>query len=470
MRKPLSGTIFLALILLSVVILGTGCSKTPTSPAGISAPLVVTLNLVSNVTQTTAQSGGVITLGGNADITANGVCYSSTNQAPTIADSKTIDTINTAGFTSRITGLTLGTTYYLRAYATNSGGTGYGAVVKFTTATTAATLTTTVSTIAGNANLGFLDGAGATALFNGPQSLSYNPVTGNIYIIDALNNAIRIMTPTGTVSTLTNPQLGYANGPLATALFYGPRSVAFDTQGNAYVADLGNNVIRKITPAGIVSTFAGNGTAGYADGTTPSIIEFNSPQGVAVDATGNVYVADRGNNLIRKITPTGVVSTIAGRVAPVGFAQSTAPGFADGVGDISIFNSPNALACDAAGNIYVADQGNTAIRMVTPAGAVTTIAGSPVQKTVVGAVTAIAVDAAGNIYAADQSGRIMEITANSKTLYTLAGAINNAGYIDGVGTVARFSNPQGVAVDAQGIVYVGDFNNNVIRKIIVKTQ
>ncbi|HEY0245693.1 MAG TPA: hypothetical protein VGC01_09030, partial [Mucilaginibacter sp.] len=251
---------------------------------------------------------------------------------------------------------------------------------------------------------------------------------------------------------------------------YGPRSIAFDAQGNAYVADLGNNVIRKITPAGVVSTFAGNGKVGYADGSTPSIIEFNSPQGVAVDGSGNVYVADRGNNLIRKITQAGVVSTVAGRLAAVGFAQSTAPGYADGTGDLAIFNSPNALACDAAGNIYVADQGNTAIRMVTPAGVVTTIAGSPVQKTVVGAVTAITVDAAGNIFAADQSGRILEVTANTKTLYTLAGAINNAGYVDGIGTVARFSNPQGVAVDAQGVVYVGDFNNNVIRKIIVKTQ
>ncbi|MDB5010000.1 MAG: repeat-containing protein [Mucilaginibacter sp.] len=469
MRKPLTGPIFLAISLLSLIIAGTGCTKTPTSVSSIAAPMVVTLNVISSLTQTTAQSGGIVTNANGGEITANGVCWSSTNQTPTTADSKTTDTVNVNGFTSRITGLTPGTTYYLRAYATNSSGPGYGAVIKFTTSTTVASLTTTVSTFAGNANYGFLDGAAASALFSGPQALAFNPVDGNIYIIDALNNSIRTMTTAGFVSTLTkNSTLGYADGTLLTALFNGPRSIAFDAQGNAYVADFGTNIIRKITTAGVVSTFAGNGTRGYADG-SGSIVEFNNPRGLAVDAQGNVYVSDSGNHLIRKITPAGVVSTFVGAVAATGYSQTLAKGYYDGTGTLCAFNSPSGLAIDAQGNIYVADQGNSAIRMVTPAGVVTTLAGTPVQKNVVGSVTSLAVDAQGNLYIADESGRILEITA-AKVLYTLAGSINTAGFVDGPGSTALFSTPMGVTVDTKGNVYVGDFNNNCIRKIVVKFQ
>lgn len=435
---------------------------------------MVTLNVVSNATPTSVTSGGVVTYN-SGTISANGVCWSSTNQTPTIADSKTADTINVNGFTSRIKGLTPSTTYYLRAYATNEGGTGYGSVLKFTTPTT--TITTTVSTIAGSANYGYMDGVGASALFSGPQSLTYNPLNGNIYIMDALNNAIRTMSSTGTVSTWGNTALGYADGPLANALFYAPRSVAFDAQGNAYIADLGNNLIRKITTAGVVSTIAGNGRAGHIDGTVTAkldTVEFNSPQGIAVDASGNVYVADRGNNAIRKITPGGAVYTIAGGAGAIQASYTTVlpsvAGYADAAGLQAQFNSPSAVALDGQGNLYVADQKNRAIRVIAlSTGMVTTLAGTPVQKTLIGAPVALNFDNKGNLYIADASGRILEITS-TKVLYTLAGSYNNAGYTDGAGSAALFSNPQGVAVDAQGNIYVGDFNNNVIRKIVIKVQ
>jgi sugar lactone lactonase YvrE len=437
---------------------------------------MVTLNVVSNATPTSVTSGGVVTANGGT-ISANGVCWSTTNQTPTIADSKTTDTINVNGFTSRIVGLTPSTTYYLRAYATNEGGTGYGSVLKFTTPTT--TITTTVSTIAGSVNYGYLDGAGASALFSGPQGLTYNSLDGNIYIMDALNNAMRTMTTTGIVSTWGNPALGYVDGTtIATSLFYAPRSVAFDAQGNAYIADFGNNVIRKVTKAtGAVTTIAGNGRTGHIDGTVTSkldTIEFNSPQGIAVDATGNIYVADRGNNAIRKITPTGAVYTIAGGAGAVQASYTTVlpsvAGYADAAGLQAQFNSPCAVALDGQGNLYVADQNNRAIRVITlSTGMVTTLAGTPVQKTVIGAPVALNFDTKGNLYVADASGRIMEITS-TKVLYTLAGSYNNSGYTDGTGTAALFSNPQGVAVDAQGNIYVSDFNNNIIRKIVVKVQ
>src|ERR1700761_861334 len=174
MRKPLSGPIFSVLILLSVFILN-GCSKTPRDNTITAIPFVVTYNIISTVNQTTAVSGGVTTANTYGTIRANGVCWSSTNQTPTVTDSKTTDTIAAigVGFNSSITGLTANTTYYLRAYATNDAGTGYGAVVKFTTTNTAGTLTGTVSTIAGSASYGLANGPGASALFNGPQFISF---------------------------------------------------------------------------------------------------------------------------------------------------------------------------------------------------------------------------------------------------------------------------------------------------------
>jgi sugar lactone lactonase YvrE len=469
MRKSLSGAIFSTLILLSIIIGVTGCTKTPTLSTSLTAPSVVTYNVISSLTQTTAQSGGITTNGNGGDILGNGVCWSSTNQVPTIADSKTADTVNATGFTSRITGLTPGTKYYLRAYSSNAAGPGYGAVITFTTPTSLSSLTTTVTTFAGSTSgtYGFLDGTGTAALFSGPQGLAYNPVAGNIYVMDALNNAIRTVTTGAVVTTLTNPALGLINGPLATAQFYGPRSVAFDAAGNAYVADYGNNVIRKITPAGAVTTFAGSGIGGYVEG-AGNQAQFNGPQGVAVDAKGNVYVADRYNNAIRKITPAGVVSTLAGYLSQVVSGLFIA-GYLDGTGTTAAFSQPTAVACDAAGNVYVADNGNHAVRMITPAAVVTTLAGNPVQKNVVGAPSSIGVDATGNIFITDESGRVLEITA-AKVLYTLAGTLNTAGFVNGTGAASLFSSPQGVTVDTQGNVYVSDFNNNVIRKIVVKFQ
>jgi len=472
MRKPFSGTIFSALILLSIIILSFGCNKVPTDPSSTVVPSVVTYALISNVSQTTALSGGVITANQYGNITANGVCWSSVNAVPTIADSKTTDTLNNNGFNSTITGLAGNTTYYVRAYATNAAGTGYGSVVKFTTLSTPGVVTATVTTLAGSTagTYGFADGAGTAALFNGPQGIAYNSIANNLYVSDILNNLIRTMTPAGQVTTLTQPTLGLVNGPLSSALFYSPSSVAFDTQGNAYVADIGNNVIRKITTTGTVTTLAGNGVYGYVDG-AGTVAEFAAPQGIAVDAQGVVYVADRGNNLIREITPAGVVSTLAGGITAVGISQQSAPGYVDGVaGNVVVFNRPSSLALDHQGNLYVSDINNKTIRVVTISnGATSTLAGNSTQKNLLGAPNAVASDAAGNLFIADQSGRVLEITTQ-KVLYILAGALNTSGFTNGVGAAARFNNPEGIAVDAQGNIYVSDFGNNVIRKITVKVQ
>ena len=461
MKKPLLFAILF--ISLSAILLGTGCKKTK---AATDAPSLNTNDVILDVTSTTAQSGATITSIGSSEITANGVCYSSTNTTPTINDLKTTDPIitYTYTFTSNLTGLTPSTTYYVRAYATNQYGTGYGATVKFVTSTTLSGVTGAVTTFAGNATGGYADGTGAGATFNNPQGMALD-AQGNIYVADAFNNRIRKITPSGTVTTIAgNGTAGYSGdkGNALNAQFYGPRGVAVDVQGNVFVADFGNNVIRQINTSGIITTIAGNGTAGYNNGTGTDTVRFNSPADVAVDNKGNIFVADYNNNLIRKITSAGVVSTVAGTLSP-GYVNGTVN---TTTGAYVSFDKPLALVLDAAGNIYVADSGNSAIREITPALVTTTVAGGPGQSTLVGYPAGIAMDALGNFFITDQSGRVIELTA-ARVLYDLAGAPNVAGFADGSGTAAQFNTPQGIGVDASGNIYVADSNNNRIRKVVV---
>jgi sugar lactone lactonase YvrE len=196
-------------------------------------------------------------------------------------------------------------------------------------------------------------------------------VSGNVYVADSINETIRKVTPAGVVSTLAGMagQYGSDDGTGANARFFELSGVAVDGSGNVYVADTGNYTIRKVTPAGVVSTLAGMARqSGSADG-TGAAARFNNPNSVAVDRSGNVYVADTNNNTIRKITPAGVVSTIAGSAGQ--------DGNVDGAGAVARFNYPRGIDVNGYGNIYVADTGNNTIRMVTPAGVVSTVVGVP---------------------------------------------------------------------------------------------
>ena len=325
-----------------------------------------------------------------------------------------------------------------------------------------------VSTFAGTAGaVGSADGAGAAASFHVPSGVATDSV-GNIYVADLGNSTIRKVTPGGVVSTLAgSPRVaGIADGPGVAAGFNRPRGVATDKAGNVYVADTDNATIRRITPAGVVITFAGTaGMYGSTDtaGGTPS---FSSPYGLATDSAGNVYVADQDNNTIRKITPTGVVTTLAGSAGVAGSTDTT-------VGTPS-FNQPWGLATDATGNVYVADSINYIIRKITPVGVVTTLAGTAGNygsSNGTGAaasfsnLTGITTDSAGNVYVADSGNNTIRKITPAGVVSTFAGTAGVAGSADGVGSAASFRWPTGVATDSAGNVYVADQDNNTIRKI-----
>ena len=256
-----------------------------------------------------------------------------------------------------------------------------------------------VTTLAGSATSGFVNGPRLSASFNGPTGVAVDG-SGNVYVADRNNNMIRKIDSAGIVSTLAGSATsGFANGPGLSASFNGPTGVAVDGSGNVYIADSGNHLIRKITSAGVVSTVASG---------TP--VSFAGPTGVAVDASGNVYVADHFYNMIRKITSAGVVSTLAG---------SATSGSNDGTGPSASFSRPTGVAVDGSGNVYVADRNNNMIRKITSAGVVSTLAGS-----------------------------------------------TTSGSNDGTGPSASFLYPYGVAVDGSGNVYIADSDNHMIRKIV----
>ena len=437
----------------------TGCSKPPET---LIDAIVTTAPVVTDVTPTSAKVGGEIVLQGNP-ITSNGVCWSASNANPTVGDSKAVLDSLVGAFKGKLTGLTPSTKYYARPYVINQAGTFYGDVISFTTPSTTFKINTTVSTLAGSGDFGYADGTGMSAVFNGPDALAFNKTTGLLQLSDVINNTIRTVSTVGNVSTLTSTDRGYTNGSLLNARFYGTRGIAVDAAGNMYVADAGNNVIRKITAAGAVTTYAGSpvGDYGFTNSTDASKATFKSPRGVALDAAGNLYVADYGNNAIRKITAAGVVTTLAGDGIARYINSSTA-------NNVASFNGPIALTVDALGNLYVADQNNKAIRKVdVSTGTTSTVAGGLIYPDQIGFPVAIATDAQSNIYIADRGGRIMELVVAGRALYTLAGKLNTTGYVNGAGTEALFNGPTGLTFDASGNVYVSDYNNNVIRKLAI---
>ena len=325
-----------------------------------------------------------------------------------------------------------------------------------------------ISTLAGvRREYGNQDGTGSSARFESPTATAMDSA-GNIYTADTFGQTIRKITPDGTVSTVAGLayHVGSTDGFGNVARFNFPWGLNIDGAGNLYIADTFNHTIRKITPDGMVSTVAGVvGVRGSNDGPV-LIARFDTPQGIAVDGAGNIYVADTFNQTIRKITPSGMVTTLAGLAG--------SQGSTDGSGDAARFNSPFALAVDGAGNLYLAERDNYIIRKITPAGLVSTFAGSalefghvdgPGETARFAAPQGIAVDSAGNVYVADTySDSIRKITPG-RMVTTLAGSQEGSGTSDGdgIGSAARFAYPSGIAVDETGKIAVGDTSGPTIR-------
>jgi sugar lactone lactonase YvrE len=310
---------------------------------------------------------------------------------------------------------------------------------------------------------GSADGIGKAARFAAPLGVAVDSA-GNVYVADTGNDTIRSITPSGAVATLAGTAIqGADDGTGGAAQFFRPVGVALDYARNLYVADAYNHAIRKITPAGAVTTLAGSpGKAGSADGTGSAAL-FNYPEGVAVDGTGNVYVADTYNDTIRKITPAGLVTTLAGSPGNAGSA--------DGTGGSARFDCPFGVAVDGVGNVYVGDSSNHEVRRITPTGVVTTLAGSPPipggSDTLpqFDAVNGIAADSSGNVYVA--SDYALQKVTPAGVVTTLAGNAhaNGGGNADGAGSAAEFGDAEAVALDGAGNLYVTDLGNNAIRKV-----
>lgn len=355
-----------------------------------------------------------------------------------------------------------------------------------------------VSTLAGSAGAaGRVDGTGAAARFTRPRGIVVAQ-SGDLLVVDSGNWALRSITPQGAVTT---------RAPWPTTLpLTGPNALAAGPDGSLFVG--GSNAIARIAPDGSASTLAGaEGQFGWVDGPSTTA-RFSTVTALAVDASGNVLIADYQNSAIRKVTPAGVVSTLAGRLAnpsqgpvnigvdiygnvfapasnntilkitPFGVESTFAgvpgqSGNLDGPAAQALFGAAMSTAVDGSGNVYVTDKLNATLRKITPSGEVSTVAGAPGQaghQDGLGAQarfegpTGIAVDDQGTIYVTDGNGAIRKMTSDGNVT-TVAGMAGQTGFTDGKGPVARFNHPYGLAVDAAGNLFIADCFNAAIRKI-----
>jgi len=334
----------------------------------------------------------------------------------------------------------------------------------------------TFTTLAGHAgDGGYVDGTGDSARFKEPKGVAVD-TSGNLYVLDTGSETIRKVSPAGVVTSFsgvplnlqppntTFPLPGPVDGDATTAAFQGLTGICIDKNGNLYVTDGG--YVREVSPTGVVTTLAGGGVpvpGGTGDGAGRAA-SFSNPMGIAVDSSGILYVADAGDDLIRTIDTSGLVSTIAG------FPQQY--GEIDGTGTSAHFDGPVAVAVDATGNIFVADGEGYTIRKIAPGAVVTTVAGtannigtadgtgSAAQFYTMNAMT---IDSGGNLYVTETNNTIRKISS-AGVVTTLAGTSNVGGTANGTGAAALFNGPFGIAVDAAGDMFVADLDNDTIRE------
>ncbi|MES2386633.1 MAG: T9SS type A sorting domain-containing protein [Bacteroidota bacterium] len=316
-----------------------------------------------------------------------------------------------------------------------------------------------VSTIAGNSNFGTMDGIGIAATMAHPECLAID-LAGNIFINGQGMGYIRKITPAGVVSKFAgNGQNGYVNGTGTQASFGYALGMAFNSTGDLFVADAENNTIRKITPAGVVSTYVGAAYTVPADGPVNDAT-FMKPTAMGIGQSGDMFVMDGSENnspLLRKITTTGIVSTLAG--------GNTLNQAADGTGPDAGFYYPRGMAVNAEGNIFITDCNGSTIRKITPGGTVSTVAGKAWESSYIDGTAsdarfkqakALAFDPAGNMYVADQDGWCIRKITPSGTVSTFAGNLATPGLIDGTGSAAGFAGISSIAWGPDGNFYVAD--------------
>ena len=321
---------------------------------------------------------------------------------------------------------------------------------------------TVVTTLAGTGVMGSVNGPGITASFSNMMGIAVDG-NRNVYIADSRNNMIRKISADGMVTTVAgNGIAGSRDGKGDSASFFYPEGIAVDRKGNLYVADTHNGLIRKISPDGFVTTLAGQRIYHTIPG-MDTAVRFDNPAGIAVDSLGFVYVADCGNDLIRKISPDGKVRNIAG---------TGKKGDRDSSSLNASFYLPGGIALDSLGNIYVADTYNNMIRKISPEGLVTTLAGKTLPGDANGKGVAasfshpagITVGYHGNIYVADAGNNRIRMISPDGWVSNFAGN-GLRGSTNGRDTLASFYRPYDVTADKSGCIYVADYLNNTIRKI-----
>lgn len=322
-----------------------------------------------------------------------------------------------------------------------------------------------VSTIAGSGAAGNADGNGTSASFNNPWSLTVDK-NGVIYVVDRKNAEIRKITADNNVSTIATPA-DLMMGGIYQSTFYWPYGIAVDDAGYIYVSEDSDCVIRRIDPSGADIVFAGDEThAGYGTDGTGSVASFFDPAGLTVDKSGNIFLAEYIGYTIRKITPGATVSTIAGKLLMNGSN--------DGTGAAARFFNPTGLTIDPSGNLYIADRGNHLIRKIASGNIVTTIAGDGTAGYNNGNGKAasfndlenLVMDKAGNLYVTDTN--VIRKIDPSGNVTIFAGQLSAHGSTDGPVSSATFFNCRGIAIDANGTLYIGDTGNNLIRKITLE--
>jgi len=315
-----------------------------------------------------------------------------------------------------------------------------------------------VTTVAGDGIPGSTDGPAASSRFDDPFGVALDS-KGKIYIADAGDtNRIRTIAPDGSVATFAGSKEGFADGAGTAAAFHTPSAIAFDHEGNLYVADTGNHAIRKIDKTGMVSTLAGDGIRGDNDGIGRAA-RFNGPVGIAVDDAGIVWVADTYNDRIRRIGRDGSVTTVAG---------GARPGNADGIQTAASFDTPSALAVSTDGTLYVADTGNNAIRKITPDGAVTTIA-MPLEgerRPVLRRPVSLALTRDGYLYiGASAGGRILQLTPEGEYRALLDADVPASADGFGPDGTVQLYGPRGIAVERDGSLVVLDANAHRLHRL-----